>query len=71
MQRDALVYAKRLSGDEAFKLQLADAVVEESGLEQTGKQLALGKRGLGRKILHDMKKDMYGLQLEFVGESKL
>ena len=74
VQREALVYAKRFTGDHAFKLQLVDALVEESKMEEAGKKLALtalGKRGLGRKILHEMKKDVYGSEIEFVGESKL
>ena len=60
--------AKRLTGNEAKSLGLVDSVVEESQMMDEAKklvQLALGRNGLDRKALGMMKKDIYGLYLDF------
>lgn len=67
VQREALLFAKRLSGEQAKRLGLADEVVEESKMADAAKKLvkeALGRNGLGRQILQDMKKDIYGKELD-------
>ncbi|XP_045191448.2 uncharacterized protein LOC123548331 [Mercenaria mercenaria] len=67
VQREALLFAKRLTGDYAKRLGLADEVVEETKMMDTARKLvkdALGRNGLGRKIFADMKKDIYGKELD-------
>lgn len=68
VQREALLFAKRLTGEHAKRLGLVDEIVEESKMVDTAKKLvknALGRNGLGRKIMEDMKKDIYGKELDF------
>ena len=68
VQREALLLAKRLTGNEAKSLGLVDSVVEESQMAEEAKKLikiALGKNGLDRKALGMMKKDIYELYLDF------
>ena len=68
VQREALLLAKRLTGNEAKDLGLVDSVVEESRMMDEAKKLvkmALGRNGLDRKALGMMKKDIYGLHLDF------
>lgn len=71
VQRDALIYSKRLTAQEALDFQLVDVVTKATEMEAVGKQLvfkALGPRGLDRFIVGEMKKDIYG---EYVNLSKL
>ncbi|XP_053402996.1 uncharacterized protein LOC123549962 [Mercenaria mercenaria] len=66
-QREALLFAKRMTGDYAKRLGLVDEVVEETKMMDTARKLvndALGRNGLGRKIVADMKKDIYGIELD-------
>lgn len=67
VQREALLFAKRLTGDHAKRLGLVDDVVEEAKMSESAKKLvkgALGRNGLGREILHNMKKDIYGIEVD-------
>lgn len=62
VQREALLLAKRLTGDDAKRLGLVDEVVVESKMAETARTLikeALGRNGLDRNIIHAMKKDIY------------
>lgn len=71
VQREALLFAKRLTGAEAKRLELVDEVVEESMMADSVKKLiraALGRNGIDRKALHAMKKDIYA---QDVDKSKL
>lgn len=68
VQREALLFAKRLTGDNAKYLGLVDCVTEEDKMMEEAKKLikqALGKNGLDRKALGIMKKDIYGQHLDF------
>ena len=68
VQREALLFAKRLTGDDAKNLGLVDCVTEEDKMMEEAKKLikqALGKNGLDRKALGIMKKDIYGQHLDF------
>lgn len=61
------MFAKRLTGDHAKRLGLVDDVVEEAKMADSARKLvndALGRNGLGRKILHNMKKDIYGKEID-------
>ena len=63
VQREALLFAKRLTGDQAKGLGLVDVVIEESKMAEEAKKLikmALGRNGLDREALGMMKKDIYG-----------
>ncbi|KAL4218977.1 PFAM Enoyl-CoA hydratase isomerase [Mactra antiquata] len=67
VQREALLFAKRLTGEQAKRFDLVDAVVEEGKMVETGKELAkraLGRNGLGREIVFNMKKDIYGKEVD-------
>ncbi|KAH3769046.1 uncharacterized protein LOC127846586 [Dreissena polymorpha] len=67
VQREALLFAKRLSGPEAKDLDLVDHVVEDSKMADVAKEMinkCLGKNGLGRDIVRVMKKDIYGKELD-------
>ena len=67
VQRDALLYAKRMTGADAKRLELADEVTEEPKMVDAAKKLidnVLGKNGLGRDIVYMMKKDIYGKDID-------
>ena len=68
VQREALLFAKRLTGDQAKGLGLVDVVTEENKMADEAKKLikmALGRNGLDREALGMMKKDIYGQNLVF------
>ncbi|XP_072013241.1 uncharacterized protein [Amphiura filiformis] len=65
--RDMLIFGKRYTADEAFKVGLVDAVCEESQLLNCACKLArqcIGKNGLDRAMLKTMKMDLYGTIME-------
>ena len=68
VQREALLFAKRLTADQARNLGLVDVVTEEDKLVDEAKKLiklALGKNGLDRNALGTIKKDIYGQDVDF------
>lgn len=67
MQREALLFAKRLTSDHAKRLGLVDEVSEESKMADAAKRLineTLGRSGLERDIVKAMKKDIYGNEID-------
>ena len=62
-QRDAIIFSKKLSAQEAKTLQLVDVVTKEDKLLDSAAKLiwtALGPKGLDRTILTNVKRDIYG-----------
>ncbi|WAR12321.1 hypothetical protein MAR_026501 [Mya arenaria] len=68
-QKEALVYAKRLTGPEAKRLQFADVLTEEAKMPAEARVLisgALGRNGISRELLQNTKTDMYGTELHHI-----
>ena len=62
-QRDAIIFSQKLTAQEAKSLQLVDAVTTEDKLLESAAKLiwtALGPKGIDRKSLTNMKRDIYG-----------
>ena len=65
-QRDAIIFSRRLTAKEAKGLQLVDVITSEEKLYDSAVSLirdALGPRGLDRKSLATMKRDIYGKEM--------
>ncbi|KAK3603394.1 hypothetical protein CHS0354_009376 [Potamilus streckersoni] len=67
-QREAIIYAKRLKGQDALELGLVDVIGNEKELLDQAKRLGknvLGSEGLDRTTLAMMKRDVYGKYISF------
>ncbi|KAL3860295.1 hypothetical protein ACJMK2_010434 [Sinanodonta woodiana] len=67
-QREAIIYAKRLKGQDALDLGIVDVIGNENQLLDHAKILgknALGSEGLDRTMVAMMKRDVYGKYISF------
>ncbi|KAL4219315.1 hypothetical protein ACF0H5_021894 [Mactra antiquata] len=74
--RDAVLFGKRLTGEESKELNLVDAVTSKDNLESQAIDLikqALGPRGLSRAAVKQAKIDLHGIERlgELLSASKL
>ena len=70
-QRDAILFSKRFRATEAKTLGLVDRVTSEDNLYQCALEViktALGARGLDRKSVSRMKREIYG---KYISLSKI